>query len=303
MDEPTTDERGASRIKIGELPDLRIVAMDAILLHEEPDPRRRDAIEDRLRSERVLKHPPIVADPGDGRFVVLDGANRVTAMRNLGIKHIPVQVVRLDDPNLEIRSWHHAVERLDRSFFLRALGTNGGMEVLGAHVWIGTGAAANSAADSLGGSLRAILNGHVCAVTFPAGDSIAVNSAASVFGRVSALERITRLYRDRPVFDRVSYTNLDDLRSHYPGFTALVSFRPFRRDEIMEVVRAGRVLPAGLTRIILPKRALGIDMPLDLLEQPVALERKNRSLRELIQRKVEERSIRFYEEPTFRFDE
>jgi len=81
MTERATRENPATRIKIGELPDLRIVATDAILLHEELDPRRCEALETRLRSDRILKNPPIVADSGGGAFIVLDGAHRVTAMR------------------------------------------------------------------------------------------------------------------------------------------------------------------------------------------------------------------------------
>jgi hypothetical protein len=292
-----------SRLKIGELPDLRIVAADAILLHEEPDAARSASLERRLRSEGVIKNPPIVADPGGGVFIVLDGANRVSALRNLGIRRLPVQVVPLDDPTLEIRTWHHAVERLERRFFARALGADRDAAVFasrGAVPGRGSSAAAGATPESGHG---AAMDGYLCAFTFASGDALVVENHVGVFDRVSALDRITGLYRDGRFFDRVSYTNMEDLRLHYPDFTALVSFQPFLKSEILEVVRAGRRLPSGITRVVLPKRALGIDVSLEFLERPGTLEEKRDGLRDLIQRRVAGKSIRFYEEPTFRFDE
>lgn len=299
QEERTSRKRAAARMKIGELPDLRIVAIESLRLHEAPDERRLGAIEERLLAERVLKHPPVVADPGDGEdLIVLDGANRVSALRSLGILHLPVQVISLEDPSLEIRSWHHAVERLDRDFFLRALGVDGDVVVFEPErPRDGAREAPGSTEDA------SLFNGHSCTLTFAVGGRVALGNGTGVLGRLASLERVTSLYRNMPLFDRVSYTNLDDLRTHYPAFSTLVSFQPFDRDEIVEMVRAGRRLPAGITRIILPKRALGINMRLEFLELPIAVEHKHRCLQDVIHRKVAERSIRFYEEPTFRFDE
>jgi hypothetical protein len=61
-------------------PDLRFFAARDVLLHEEEDPERVERLVDRLRDEGVLRNPPVVAELGDGRVVVLDGANRVTAL-------------------------------------------------------------------------------------------------------------------------------------------------------------------------------------------------------------------------------
>lgn len=298
-DTRTKERRATAGMKIGELPDLRIVPIEALRLHEAPDERRLEGIEERLLAERVLKHPPVAADPGDGEgLIVLDGANRVSAMRNLGLLHLPVQVVSLEDPSLEIRSWHHAVERLDRDFFLRALGEDGDVAVFEPERPRDGAREAPGSRDD-----NALFNGHSCTLTFAAGGRVAFGNRTGVLGRLASLDRVTALYRHMPLFDRVSYTNLDDLRTHYPAFSTLVSFRPFGREEILEIVRAGRRLPAGVTRIILPKRALGINMRLEFLELPIAVEHKNRCLQDVIHRKVMERSIRFYEEPTFRFDE
>src|SRR5207237_5026425 len=70
------------------LPDLRFLDIDALRPHERADSQRLTPLLGRLRSEAVLHNPPIVAplthDASEARFVVLDGANRVSAVRAAG---------------------------------------------------------------------------------------------------------------------------------------------------------------------------------------------------------------------------
>ncbi|HEX5691143.1 MAG TPA: ParB N-terminal domain-containing protein, partial [Roseiflexaceae bacterium] len=89
--------------------DLRILPLADLRPHERTDPRRVDPLTARLREEKLLRNPPIVAPLayGDARFVVLDGANRVTALRALGLPHILAQVV--DYGAVALHTWHHAI--------------------------------------------------------------------------------------------------------------------------------------------------------------------------------------------------
>jgi len=41
--------------------------------------------------------------------MVLDGANRITALRKLNFPHVVVQVVKPDDPGLKLINWNHVV--------------------------------------------------------------------------------------------------------------------------------------------------------------------------------------------------
>ncbi len=76
------------------MPDLRLLAVDALVLHEHADEKRVARLEARLRNDGFLKSPPIVAPiPGSDRYVVLDGANRTSAIRQIGCPHLLVQVV------------------------------------------------------------------------------------------------------------------------------------------------------------------------------------------------------------------
>jgi len=103
--------------------------------------------------------------------------------------------------------------------------------------------------------------------------------------------------------DRVSYTNLTHLRQHYPDFCALVCFKKISKENLIAVVEKNIYLPSGITRVILPKRALRLNVPLDILRFDAPVEEKNHWLQERITLQVQDKSIRFYYEPTFLFDE
>ena len=82
-----------------ELPDLRMLPSSNLVTHEDCDPRRVEKLSQRIKQEGVFKHPPIVAEiPGTDRFVVLDGANRTTAVQSLGMPHIVAQLVHYEEP-------------------------------------------------------------------------------------------------------------------------------------------------------------------------------------------------------------
>ena len=95
-----------------------MVDLDDVALHEDPDAERVARLLDRFAADGVLKNPPVVGRLNGRRRIVLDGANRVTALRNLDCNHVLVQEVDLFDPDLELDCWHHAVEHLSQTALL-----------------------------------------------------------------------------------------------------------------------------------------------------------------------------------------
>jgi len=82
--------------------DLRIVPTDHLLLHEDVEPSRARRVANRIAAEQMLKNPVVVAPlDDDGQFVVLDGANRATALGELGVRDALVQVVDYGDRSVE----------------------------------------------------------------------------------------------------------------------------------------------------------------------------------------------------------
>src|SRR5512147_3267102 len=95
------------------LPELRFVAVDSLVPHEQHDPHRLEPLMRRIREQGRLRNPPVVAPlPGAGsapRYVVLDGANRAHALQAAGLPHVVVQIVAYADPPVRLSTWCHAL--------------------------------------------------------------------------------------------------------------------------------------------------------------------------------------------------
>ena len=62
-------------------------------------------------------------------------------------------------------------------------------------------------------------------------------------------------------------------------------------------------MPTGITRHIIPARALRVNIPLDLLQADIPLAEKNAWWHERVKAKLADNQIRFYQESTYLFDE
>ena len=80
-------------------------------------------------------------------------------------------------------------------------------------------------------------------------------------------------------------------------------FPNFSKDVLCAIAEAGDRLPSGVTRILVPRRVLGFNLRLPLLKSSLPLEEKRRWLADQIQHKVSEHKVRYYQEPTFVFDD
>jgi len=281
-----TERHRNDALKIGELPELHMVAVDELVFHEDPDMERVERLVERFSADGMLKNPPVVArtDEGDKR-IVLDGANRLMALKKLGIPHVLVQIMDLYDEGLVLDCWHHAVEYLARDELLAHAASIPGVMM------------------EQEDEYTTITPGYLCRMKFPDGDGILLKSSTELFKQVEQLHRFTQIYHRFDYLDRVSYTNLEHLRRNYRHFSALVSFRHFTREDLITLTEESRRVPSGITRVLLPKRALRFNLQLEILRSDLSLEEKDDWLQKTITQKVAEKSIRFYREPTFFFDE
>lgn len=89
-------------------PDLKIIPVNRAILHEEIEPKRTKLLKQTVIKDGFLQDPPIVAKV-ENKFIVLDGANRVTVFRELKMPHILVQVVEYKKPIVELKNWNHLI--------------------------------------------------------------------------------------------------------------------------------------------------------------------------------------------------
>lgn len=278
-----------NRLKIGELPDLKIMSIDQIVFHEEPDLERSSSLQLFLQKEGKLKNPPVVAYYQDSTYcILLDGANRTTALKNLNIKDVLVQQVSLFDADLLFLHWHHAVENFTKQEFLNRLHPIDGL------MFRESDQKMISREDN---------DNLLCQIQFADESIYRVLVSCDIFKKCYLLKKFTDVYKGFSYMDRVSYTNLTHLKMNYPNFCAIICFKKFTKEELIQIVQHNMKLPSGITRIILPKRALRLNVPLDILRFNAPVAEKNHWLQERIRLQIRDKSIRFYHEPTFLFDE
>src|SRR5262249_40459716 len=109
--------------------DLRIVPWTSLVPHEEHDTQRSEPLVERIHEAGELLNPPVVAPMDDGRYVILDGANRHYALGALGYEYILVQVVDYESEAVGLETWHHIVSHISWFKFLRTIRKIDGVSV------------------------------------------------------------------------------------------------------------------------------------------------------------------------------
>ena len=275
-----------------DIPQLIILPADSLILHEEVDSRRVEPLVERLQMDGFLKNPPIAA-PIDcpvgcqGRHVILDGANRTTALWILKAPHQLVQAV--DYNEVELDTWGHLVTGIPQQVFAQTLADTGlGLEPT----------SRDEARRQL--ARRKI----VASITDPAGKVLTLQTSGALASESEVLRRLTSAYKGRSVFHRVKSDHMADLLALYDDVTALIRFPSYVPEEIMHLADDGYKLPTGITRHIIHGRALRVNVPLALLmDEERTTEEKNEWLRNWSKQKLARREIRYYQESTFLFDE
>jgi len=275
-----------------EFPQLSFLPVEDMLIHERHDSERTKPLVLRIRASGVFRHPPIVSPlpDGSGRYMVLDGANRITALREMGCPHALVQVVPPNDPGLILQTWNHVVWEMNaRRFFC------GIRDIPGLHlVRVTDPHTEPSLARSCGLVLVQTCKGH--------GYSACVQTD-SLEERVHLLNAIVDSYVERARLDRTNAREARPLREIYPLLCGLVIFPTFQIYELMRLASQGLLLPTGITRFLISPRALHLNYPLSELTADKPLAEKNAILQRWLQDRIARKGVRYYAEATVLFDE
>lgn len=275
-----------------DLPHLKIVITSNLHPHESPDEQRAEPLAEAIRRDRVLRNPPIVLpieDEGQG-YVVLDGANRVTALKLLDVPFSLVQVAHPNGDSVQVRTWNHILLDDSTSRVETLLTSLGGFDFQPTD--------RERAFESLqsGESLVSIeiREGLVY---------MAVSGDRSLQGRIQGLSQFVDAYHGEFHFERTSSERLDDLVEIYQDAAGLVVFPEFEPQEVVEGAASGWHFPPGITRFIVSPRALRVNYPLEMLSGEGGLEETQAHLDEWIRARMRNRRVRYYAESTFLFDE
>jgi hypothetical protein len=272
------------------LPDLRVFPVHLLVPHEDCDPRRIESLCRRLLEEQRLKNPPIVAPiPETERYVILDGANRVLAFQAMNIPHIVAQLVDYNNSGVVLDTWYHVVTDMNLDEFESALACSLGLCLEDC---------------SLEEARQALANREIVAyIVCESGVRKVCNPRENMQLDIHFLNQLVNVYRGKANIFRASNDIWEKQAPYYPGITAIVIFPRYTPEDILLVARNGDKIPTGITRHIIPYRAVNINIPLSVLAADWSLEQKQAWLHDWLMERMAANAIRYYAESTFTFDE
>lgn len=267
------------------LPVFRMASLGQVLLHEDAEDARVERLARRLRDDGVLRNPPAAVSTPDRGFVVLDGANRTSALATLGARVIPLQIVEYDVVQLDV--WSHYL--LDGG----ALPSRLAERDIPIHRRTADGPPERSARTCLVATAQDVYE-----------IAVGRGPAAALAAIVGTYKGTMRIYRV-PGFS--SGTGLREeaarLAREYGTAGTLVVFPLLSKADILAIAAEDEKLPTGITRHVIAGRALRLDVPLEVLISDGPLSAKDAWLADFVRGKLLDNRVRYYPEATYLFDE
>jgi len=265
---------------------LQIVPVEKVFPHEHVDPRRVSRLARRLEEEGKLANPPVVVE-ADDHYVVLDGATRVTALKEMGYPHAIVQVVS-DKEKVDLHTWFHAIRQANADELVKILDDLPEVSMVESDP--------QKVLDDM------LEYGGLCYL-HTAGSRVFLIQPAAGVNRLVALNKLTNLYITSYHVSRTLNADIISLQKEYPDLAALVVFPKYTVDQVLQIAKAGNVLPAGITRFVIPGRVLRLNLDLSILKTDDPLPEKNAWLTEFVIEKQANSTVRYYAEPVYLLDE
>ena len=269
---------------------LQIVSINDILPQETFDISRAKKLALQIKSDGQLTNPIIVAGIGKNKFIQLDGANRLQAMQLLAFNSIVCQIVDYQDmDNVELASWLHLV-KINAQNILETVKSIIPLVITD-------------------GKIKQVRNRFIqsegtepiCLLVSPDLKVKKVVFKGGLTEKVEALNKIVSVYQETIIRDvlplQASRDDLIFLFKVHPECQTMVVFPIFTRHQIIKVIKKGGFFPAGITRHVIKKRCLNINLPLEVFGKG-SVEEQNRILDQIL----EKRRFRLYEEPTIYFE-
>ena len=275
---------------IPNLPTLKILPLDRLILHEDHDLQRTLPLVTKLRAQGILRNPPIVMPLTDdsGRYMVLDGANRFISLQEMEFPHIVAQVVQPDDKYVGLQTWNHVVWGMNTETLISAIQKVPGTQL----VKVDTQKSLD-APKYLPLQMRS-----------PDGTFYLLEEEPSELAKhIDRLHQIVNAYKARASLDRTSQTLIDSFKGIYPDLTALVIFPSFKIQTVLKLAGQNIMLPTGITRFTVSPRALHLNYPLHELSSGKPIEYKEAYLQHWVEERLKRKGIRHYAEQTFLYDE
>ncbi|MCI0448930.1 MAG: hypothetical protein L0Y79_03975 [Chlorobi bacterium] len=275
-------------ILAGEKFELKLIKSDEVLLHEECEDNRYKRLIERFSEEKVLYNPLIVGRYKD-KFILIDGANRFEALKQMGCRAILAQLVNYKNSKVRLKSWYHFVNEMTMDELKDYLNKAG----LSHKKW--------------SASLRikkGIAKVNQVVVVSKNGEAISIKLSRDLTGTLKSLCGLNKFYESRFNYMRIdSDTDIRNVDELSPDDGLLFVYPSFTKEHIVKISNLKQKLPAGITRHLIPNRVLHIKLLIDSLITDQNLEHRNNELEKFIKYKIDTKKVRLYKEPILVFDE
>lgn len=287
--------------------ELGFIHLDDLMFHETCDFNRVRRLADQIKKDGHLKNPVLVArfpltnhfdkipSKRSQKLLVLDGVNRVSALKLLGFSDVVVQKVDYTDQNVELTSWDHLLFNINKEKLMQRL-ENENLEIASCD-WQWRKEALEDEKT-------------VCFLLFRDHSGLVISQKEpSAESRLRNLSCITAIYNTSwEIYHLQNGTSASD-----DGFlvafdtlkncSAINILSPFKKEEVVDLASRGIFFPFGVTRFVIPQRILGLEVSCSVLGAKAPLSEKNLFLKELWSYRVKSKKAKFYQESVFLFNE
>ncbi len=249
------------------VPTLRVVPIDSVRRHEEVDPIRVADVRERIASERVQVNP-VIATPAGDNYVVLDGATRTEAMRSLELPFLVIQPV--DPSAVTLETWHHVIRACPPGDVMERIASAPGLIL----------------SHEEGKPQVTTIDGERFSVL---GRDMSPNTT---------LNALVDSYIGQWLTSRIIDPHPDTVTTRFPDWSVIVEFQTVEIEDVVKAAMGSDLLPAGVTRFLVPERVLRLSAPIEILESG-----DQESLDRLVESRSAAGRVRRYEETVVVLDD
>ncbi|MBI5127258.1 hypothetical protein HZA76_02270 [Candidatus Roizmanbacteria bacterium] len=278
---------------------LEVVAIKDIITHEEFDPSRSLNLIKKLKESNLFTDPIIVASLGNNKFLQLDGMNRINCFKKLGFKYILCQIIDYNNQEeFELSSWIH-IFKAKREDFFKHIKKDKSLIIKKADI------------NQIGPRyIKAQDFGRLVTVVDKKAGTFLVMTAGNFIEKIKRMNYIVSFYQDiinRAILPfpmtsrniRLFFYEHPDLNFYdHPDANLMVVFPKLTPQQIIEVVRGGALVPAGITRHFIKDRCLNVNISLSFFDNKKSITQLNKDLDKFLLKKI----LRIYEESTIHFE-
>lgn len=271
--------------KIMDITQIKIVKTRSLVLHENFDKSRVEIIKQNISKTKLFTNPILVTkDIKSNNYVVLDGANRATALRELDIPFALVQEFDYMQEGVKLDRWCHEllVQSLNywRGKFSKFVDFTLNTDNL----------------DLIKKKHKKqihILNDKEVYTAFLPEDLLDL---------VELLNNISSVYIDKYFFERKDVDSAIT-GSLVDGQKTIIIYPKLLKEEVLKLVNNKKPIPSGISRHVIRGRALHINLPISTLKHEGSLRQKNMILKKHLNNLIGTNRLRVYDGSVYLFDE